>query len=188
MKLALTEFLSLDGVMEDPHLWHFPFFNEEGGQYKFDELRASDALLLGRVTYEGFAAAWPQRSETESEEKTFADLMNGIPKYVVSTTLVNPAWNNSHVIRNNVEEEIQTLRRQPGKDLVLHGSCDLANWLMQRNLIDEYRLMVHPVVVGRGKRIFQEGTSIPALTLVDTHPLATGVVILTYHPAEPRSA
>ncbi|HVL25081.1 MAG TPA: dihydrofolate reductase family protein [Thermomicrobiales bacterium] len=189
MKLALTEFVSVDGVMEDPHLWHFPFFNEEGGQYKFDELRASEALLLGRVTYEGFAAAWPERSEPgHEEEKPFADLMNGIPKYVVSTTLENPAWNNSHVIRDNVEEEIQKLRRKSGRDLVIHGSCDLANWLMQRNLIDEYRLMVHPIVVGKGKRIFQEGTSIPALTLVESRPLATGIVILTYHPAEPRQA
>jgi dihydrofolate reductase len=177
-KIVLTEFVSLDGVMEAPHEWHFPFFDEEAGKYKLDEVFATDALLLGRVTYEGFAEAWPSMTDEEG----FADRFNSIPKYVVSTTLENPTWNNSHVISENVADEVTRLRQQPGGDIVIHGSAALANSLMQDNLIDEYRLMVHPIVVGKGKRIFQEGIAAPPLKLVDTKTFSKGIVVLTYVP------
>lgn len=180
-KVALTEFISLDGVIEAPHEWHFLFAGDDAGQYKQDELFATDALLLGRVTYDGFAAAWPSMTD----ETGFADRFNSIPKYVVSTTLQNPEWNNSHVIRGNLAEEIGKLKQEPGQDIVIHGSGKLANSLMAEGLIDEYRLMVHPVVVGKGQRLFEDGTALAALDLVDSRPLSNGVILLTYVPAEP---
>jgi len=183
-KVALTEFISLDGVIEAPHEWHFPFFGDAAGQYKHDELFATDALLLGRVTYEGFAAAWP----SIEDEDGFADRFNSIPKYVVSTTLENPEWNNSHVIRGNLADEIGKLKQESGLDIVIHGSGKLANSLMAENLIDEYRLMVHPVVVGKGQRLFEDGTSLPALALADSRPLSNGVILLTYVPTDPPAA
>ncbi|MDQ3657779.1 MAG: dihydrofolate reductase family protein [Chloroflexota bacterium] len=180
-KIALTEFISLDGVIEAPHEWHFQFSGEDAGQYKLDELFATDALLLGRVTYEGFASAWPEMTD----EQGFADRFNSIPKYVVSTTLENPEWNNSHVIRGNLAEEIGKLKRESGQDIVIHGSGKLANSLMAEGLIDEYRLMVHPVVVGKGQRLFEDGTALAALDLVDSRPLSNGVILLTYVPTDP---
>jgi dihydrofolate reductase len=175
-KLALTEFLTIDGVMEAPHLWNSPFFDEESGAYKLNEVRATDALLLGRVTYEGFAAAWPGRTD----EQGFADRFNSIPKYVVSTTLTDPTWNNSHVISDNLVQTVQTLKEEDGQDIVVHGSGTLANSLMAANLIDEYRLMVSPVVLGRGQRLFLEGISAPDLELVDVKSFPRGNVVLTY--------
>ncbi len=183
-KVALTEFISLDGVIEAPHEWHFPFFGEDAGQYKLEEVFATDALLLGRVTYEGFASAWPSMTD----EQGFADRFNGLPKYVVSTTLQNPEWNNSHVIRGNLAGELGKLKREPGQDIVIHGSGKLANSLMAEGLIDEYRLLVHPVVVGKGQRLFEDGTSLAALDLVDSRPLGNGVILLTYVPADPPEA
>lgn len=183
-KVFLTEFISLDGVIEAPHEWHFPFFGADAGQYKLEELMATDALLLGRVTYEGFAAAWPSMTD----EAGFADRFNGMPKYVASTTLQNPEWNNSHVIRGNLAEEIGTLKREPGQDIAIHGSGRLANALMAENLIDEYRLMVHPIVVGKGQRLFLDGTTLPALDLVESRPLGNGVILLTYVPTDPPAA
>lgn len=180
-KVAITEFISLDGVIEAPHEWHFPFFGDDASQYKLDEVFATDALLLGRVTYEGFAAAWPSMTD----EQGFADRFNGMPKYVVSTTLQNPEWNNSHVIRGNLAEELGKLKQEPGQDIVIHGSGKLANSLMAEGLIDEYGLMVHPVVVGKGQRLFADGTSVPALDLVDSRPLGNGVILLTYVPTDP---
>jgi dihydrofolate reductase len=177
-KLALTEFLTIDGVMEAPHLWNAPFFDEESGSYKLNEVRATDALLLGRVTYEGFAAAWPGRSD----EQGFADRFNSIPKYVVSTTLTNPTWNNSHVISDDLIHTVQALKNENGQDIVIHGSGKLANSLMAANLIDEYRLMVSPVVLGKGQRLFEDGTSLPNLDLVDVKQFAKGNVVLTYRP------
>lgn len=178
-KVALTEFLSLDGVMEAPDQWHFPFFGDDAGQYKHDELFATDALLLGRITYEGFAAAWPSMTD----EDGFADRFNSIPKYVVSTTLKDPEWNNSHVVGENVVDEINKLKHEPGLDVVIHGSGKLANSLMEANVIDEYRLMIHPIVVGKGQRLFPDGVVAPALKLVDSQVFSKGVVVLTYAPA-----
>jgi dihydrofolate reductase len=170
-KVVVSEFVSLDGVMEAPDKWHFPFFNEEARKYKFDELFASDALLLGRVTYEGFAAAWPSRSNGEGftdrptmdDEKAFE-------------------WNNSTLIEGNVAEEASRLKQQSGKDILVFGSAELVNTLMQHDLIDEYRLIVFPVVVGSGKRLFRDGSDTKALRLVDAKPFSSGVVVLTYQP------
>jgi dihydrofolate reductase len=178
-KIIVSEFVSLDGVMEAPHDWQSPFWHDDMGTYKLDELRASDGMLLGRVTYEGFAAAWP----SETDEEGFAERMNGLPKFVVSTTLKDAAWNNSTVIRTNVLDEVRKLKQQPGKDILIYGSADLVNSLIPHGLIDEYRLMVHPIVVGSGKRLFKDGVDSTALQLVDTTTFPSGVIVLTYHPA-----
>lgn len=178
-KLVVTEYLTLDGVMENPGGgWSFPFWNEEAAQYKFDELFASDALLLGRVTYEGFAQAWP----TMKDEQGFADRMNGMRKYVVSTTLEEATWNNSKLIKERFVEEISSLKQQPGMDILVAGSADLVHTLMQHDLVDEYKLMIHPVLVGSGKRLFKEGIDKLALKLVETKTFKTGIVILIYQP------
>jgi dihydrofolate reductase len=187
-KVIASEFVSLDGVMEDPG-WTFQFTSEEQQRFKFDELAESDALLLGRVTYEGFAAAWPNMMEQyegprRAELEEYADMMNGYPKYVVSTTLEEPLeWNNSTLIKGNVAEAVSNLKQQPGKDLLIFGSGDLLNALMQHDLIDEYRLMIFPVVVGSGKRLFRDGSDTTVLRLVDTKTFGSGVVVLTYEPA-----
>ena len=177
-KLVVAEYVSLDGVMEEPS-WTGPYFNEDVARFQFELLFASDALLLGRVTYQGFAAAWPSMTDEEG----FVDRMNGLPKFVVSTTLEEVEWNNSSLIKENVDEEVSRLKQQPGQDILIYGSGDLVRTLMQHDLIDEYRLMVHPVVLGSGKRLFRDGSDTTALRLVDTRPTSTGVVILTYQPA-----
>jgi dihydrofolate reductase len=156
-----------------------PYFTDEAGKFKFDELAASDALLLGRKTYEGFAAAWPSRQD----EAGFADRMNSLPKYVVSTTLSKADWNNSTIIKGDVANAVRQLKEQPGQDILLGGSCQLAQSLMRDGLIDEYRLMVFPVVLGIGKRLFTDSDAMTALKLVDSSITSTGVAILTYQPA-----
>src|SRR5215208_3420511 len=187
-KVIVSEFVTLDGVMEDPS-WTFQFSSEEQERFKFDELAASDALLLGRVTYEGFAAAWPNMMEQYEGPRRaalgeFTDRMNNLPKYVVSTTLEDPLeWNNSTVIKGDVAKEIATLKQQPGQDILIGGSGDLVNTLMGHDLIDEYRLMVFPVVVGSGKRLFGEGSATKTLKLVQTNRFGSGVVVLSYEPA-----
>ena len=178
-KVVVSEFVSLDGVIEEPS-WTFQFSSEEQQKFKFDELFASDALLLGRVTYEGFAAAWP----SATDEEGFADRMNGLPKYVVSTTLEEPLeWNNSRLIEGDVAEEVSRLKQQPGHDILIYGSGELLHTLMQHDLIDEYRLMVYPVVLGSGKRLFRDGIN-TTLRLVETRTFSSGVVVLSYRPAE----
>jgi dihydrofolate reductase len=177
-KIVVSEFVSLDGVMEDPR-WTFQFGSEEQEKFKFDELAAADALLLGRVTYEGFAAAWPQMEERTGE---YGAWMNGYPKHVVSTTLEEPLeWNNSALIGGDVAEEVAELTQQPGKDILVFGSAHLVNTLMDHDLVDEYRLMVFPVVLGSGKRLFPDGLDSTALELVETKP-AGAVAILTLRP------
>jgi dihydrofolate reductase len=176
-KIIVTEFVSLDGVFENPHEWHFPFFQEQAQQYKMNELRATDALLLGRETYEGFAQAWPERSGDE-----FSDTFNSMPKYVVSTTLENPTWTNSHVLGGDLATELDTLRQRHAQDIFIHGSGRLANSLLQQGLIDEVRLMVHPIVVGKGRKFFADGTSIPALELADVTTWDGGIALMTYRP------
>ncbi len=186
-KVVVTEYVTLDGVYEDPGGgegtkhggWSFQFWSEEAMKYKFDELFASDALLLGRVTYEGFAQAWP----TMKDEVGFADRMNSLPKYVVSTTLKELTWNNSHLLKENIAEEVAKLKQQDGKDILVGGSGELVHNLMQHDLIDEYRLMVHPVVLGGGKRLFREGSNKTVLKLVDTKSFSSGIVVLTFQPA-----
>ncbi len=187
-KVIVSEYVTLDGVMEDPGGgekskhggWSFKFWNEEAAKYKYDELFASDALLLGRVTYQGFAKAWPSMTD----EQGFAARMNSIPKYVVSKTLKQLDWNNSTLIKGNIPEEVQKLKQQPGQDILVAGSCELVHTLMQHDLIDEYRLMVHPVVLGSGKRLFREGNNKKTLTLVGTKTFSSGIVAITYQPAK----
>ena len=187
-KVIASEFVSLDGVVEDPS-WTFKFSSEEQERFKFDELAASDALLLGRATYEEFAAAWPNMMEQYEGPRRaalgeYAGMMNGYPKYVVSTTLEEPlGWNNSTIIKENVAEEILKLKRQPGRDVLVFGSADLVSALMRHDLIDEYRLMVFPVVVGKGKRLFGDGIDTKVLELVGKEMFGSGVVVLTYQPA-----
>jgi dihydrofolate reductase len=187
-RLVASEFISLDGVMEDPS-WTFQFGSEEQEQYKFEELFASDALLLGRVTYEGFASAWPRMMEQyegprRAALEKFTDRMNNLAKYVVSTTLEDPLeWNNSTMIKGDVAEVVADLKQQPGQDILIGGSGDLVNTLMGHDLIDEYRLMVFPVVVGGGKRLFREGSATRTLKLIATRTFGSGVVVLTYGSA-----
>ncbi len=178
-KIIVSEFVSVDGVMEDPG-WTFQFESEEKDQFKFDELAASDALLLGRVTYEGFAAAWPQMEEQTGD---YGAWMNSYPKYVVSTTLEQAEWNNSTIIEDNIVEEISHLKQQSGKDILVFGSGDLVNTLLEHDLVDEYRFMIFPVVVGSGKRLFGDGLDTTILNLTETKTLGSGVVVLTYQPA-----
>jgi dihydrofolate reductase len=176
-KIIVTEFLSLDGVMEAP-LWTFPYWNDEIAQFKAEETTANDVLLIGRVTYQGFAAAWPQHTDAASGGQYF----NGVRKYVVSNTLDTVEWNNSQLIRGDILAELTKLKQQDGENLVVHGSCTLVQWLMQHNLVDRYRLLVYPVVLGQGKRLFQEGIT-ASLQLVETRTFSSGVVALIYEPA-----
>ena len=190
-RIVVTEFVSLDGVMEDPGGsenfehggWSFQFNRgEEGDKFKLDETMSSDALLLGRVTYEGFAAAWPSR------DGEFADKFNAMPKYVVSSTLENPEWNNSTVLKGDVSKEVAKLRQEHDGDVVVHGSAQLARTLIENDLVDELRLMVFPVVLGSGKRLFGEASDKKTLRLVDSKVVGDGVAILTYAPAGARSS
>jgi len=176
--IIVTEYLTLDGVFEEPGHWSFDFWSEESMLYKRDELFSSDVQLLGRVTYEGFAKAWPTMPDTGD----FGERMNSMPKYVVSTTLTNAEWQNTTIINKNVVEEIKKLKEQSGQHILVAGSGKLVHTLMQHNLVDEYRFMVHPVVLGSGKRLFTEGTEKFKLTLVDTKSFKTGIVVLHYQP------
>jgi dihydrofolate reductase len=151
------------------------YATDESESYKRDELFASDAQLLGRVTYEGFAAAWP----TITDEQGFADRMNGMAKYVVSTTLRDIGWNNSHLISGDVRNAVAELKRQPGQDILVGGSRTLAQFLAKHGLVDEYHLLVYPIVLGTGKRLF-DSEQYATLTLVEARPFASGVVALTY--------
>ena len=190
-RIVVTEFISLDGVVEDPGGsedfkhggWSFEFSRgPEGDKFKVDETMASDALLLGRVTYEGFAAAWPSR------DGEFADRFNSMPKYVVSSTLSDPEWTNSTVLDGDVAEEVAKLREKHDRDIVVHGSVQLAQTLLENDLVDELRLMVFPVVLGSGKRLFGETSDKKPLRLADSKTVGDGVAILVYERARPTSA
>ena len=185
-RIVVTEFVSLDGVVEDPGGsenfryggWSFEISRgDEGDKFKLDEAFASDALLLGRVTYEGFAAAWPSR------DGEFADKFNTMPKYVVSSTLEDPTWNNSTVLKGDVAEEVAQLKQKVDGDIVVHGSVRLVQALLEHGLVDELRLMVYPVVLGDGKRLFGETSDKKPLRLVDSKIVGDGVAILVYQPA-----
>jgi dihydrofolate reductase len=189
-RIVVTEFMSLDGVVEDPGGsenfkyggWSFEIDGgEEGPQFKLDETRSSEALLLGRVTYEGFAEAWPSR------DGEFADLFNAMPKYVVSSTLEKPEWNNSTVLEGDLAESVAKLREQHDGDIVVHGSVRLVQALLEHDLVDELHLMVFPVVLGSGKRLFGETSDKKPLRLVDSKVVGDGVHILIYTPGEPVS-
>ena len=178
-KVTAGLFVSLDGVVESPEKWHFPYFNDEMGEAVEAAISASDTMLLGRVTYQEFAAYWPGVS---SEDEPFATHMNNTPKYVVSKTLDKAEWNNSTLISGNVAEEITKLKQQPGKNIGITGSATLVQSLLQDDLLDELGLLVHPVVVGSGKRFFEDGGDQKGLKLVDSRTFSTGVVYLTYQP------
>ncbi len=188
--LIVSEFVTLDGSMEDPGGaegfdrggWAFRFERgPEGDKFKLDEVMAADALLLGRRTYEGFAAAWPDRTD----EAGFADKMNAMPKYVVSRTLGAPEWNNSTVLSGDVATDVRRLKQEVGGDLLVFGSAQLVRALLQHDLVDELRLMVFPVVLGSGKRLFADGDEAKAFELAETKP-AGSTLILTYRPATGR--
>jgi dihydrofolate reductase len=192
-KIIVSEFLTLDGVMQAPGDsdedreggfehggWQMPYFDEVAGSAVSEGMGASGGFLLGRTTYELFAAYWPN----QPEDDPFAATMNNLPKFVASTTLEEPLkWENSMLLKGDVAEEVAKLKQQPGKDLHVIGSGDLAQTLMQHDLVDEYQVMVHPVILGSGKRLFREGSPRTALRLVDTKTTSTGVLILTYQPA-----
>ncbi len=180
-KVTAGLFVSLDGVTESPETWQLPYFSEEMAEAIGAAMAQADAMLLGRVTYQEFASYWPGVS---SEDQPFADYMNNTPKYVVSRTLEEPLeWNNSTLIKGNVAEEIARLKQQPGKNIAITGSATLVRSLLQDDLLDELGLMIHPVVVGSGKRLFEEGGVLKELKLVDSKTFAKGVVSLTYQPA-----
>jgi dihydrofolate reductase len=189
-RVIVSEFVSLDGVMEDPGGaegfehggWAFQTDRgDEGDKFKFDELAAADALLLGRKTYEAFTATWPRMEKQTGE---YGAWMNGYPKHVVSTTLEEPLeWNNSILIKGDVAEEVDKLKQQPGKDILVFGSGQLVRTLIEQDLIDEYRLMVFPIVLGKGKRLFGDTEETKAMKLVDTKPVGPdGALVLTYSP------
>ena len=185
-RIVVTEFVSLDGVIEEPR-WTFEFDRgPQGDKFKYDELFASDALLLGRVTYQGFAQAWPQMGNDD-----FGHRMNHIPKYVVSATLTSAdaTWGDTTVIRGDVAADIAALKAQPGGDLLVEGSCQLVHTLAQHHLVDEYRLMVFPIILGAGKRLFpgQMGQA-AKLTLSESQTTGDGVLMLTYQPAPAQAA
>jgi dihydrofolate reductase len=181
-KIVLTEFVSLDGVMEEPG-WTFQFDRgPDGDKFKIDELFACESLLLGRVTYQGFAQAWPTMPDTGE----FGERMNSMHKYVVSATLTDAdaSWNNTTVIRGDVATEVSRLKAQPGGDLLVAGSCQLAQTLIRAGLVDEYRLMVFPIVLGNGKRLFPDTMTEPAkLTLTSAQTAGSGIMLLTYQAA-----
>lgn len=177
-KVIVSEFVSLDGVVENP-AWTFQFGSQEQEKYKFDELFACDALLLGRVTYQGFAAAWPKMTDTTG---VYGERMNSMPKYVASTTLTEMEWN-ANLIKGDLAEEVLKLKQQSGQDILVFGSSELVYTLTQLNLVDEYRLMVFPIVLGSGKRIFKDGSEQKTLKLIGTKTFASGVVVLSYEPA-----
>jgi dihydrofolate reductase len=187
--VVVVEYLSVDGrmEMEDPEGadesqrggWTAPYWDDDLSKIQYDQLFASDALLLGRVTYEGFAATWP----SVTDEVGFADRMNTLPKFVASTSLKEPlAWNAS-LLTGDVPHEVMTLKEQPGQDILVYGSGTLVQFLIEHELVDVCRLMVHPILLGRGKRLFEDDGVRGALTVTDTTTTSKGVVVVTYQPA-----
>ncbi len=185
-RIVVSEFVSLDGVMEAPgggegfkHAgWTFEIpRGPEGDKFKLEETLGAEGLLLGRVTYEGFAAAWP------SMEGEFADKFNGMPKYVVSSSLSDPEWNNSIVLKGDLAEEVSKLKEGSDGEIVVHGSGQLVRGLLEHDLVDELRLMVFPVLLGSGARLFGESSEKRSLKLVDSKMVGDGIAILIYVPA-----
>ena len=181
-KVVASELVSLDGVMGSPQEWAFSYSNDEMEQANASGIAASDALLLGRATYQEFASYWPYQN---SADQPYTDYLNRTPKFVVSKTLEGPLeWQNSTLIKGDVAKEITELKRQPGKDITIIGSAALVQSLLCDGLLDELRLMVHPVVLGSGKRLFEDEGDQKALELVDSKPFSTGVLYLTYQPTQ----
>jgi dihydrofolate reductase len=186
-QLIAVEYVSLDGVMEDPgptgdfehRGWTMPYWNDELATYQSELLFASDALLLGRVTYEEFVAAWPSRSGDP-----FTDRMNSLPKFVASRTLREPLTWNATLLKGDVAEAVRRLKQQAGQSILIYGSSELVNTLMQHRLIDVYRVMLYPLTLGTGGRFFKHGADKSRLTLSSANPTSTGVAVLTYKPAD----
>jgi dihydrofolate reductase len=189
-RILVTEFVSLDGVMEDPGGaegyphggWTFQWERAEAGdQFKLDELMAAEVMLLGRVTYDGFAAAWP----TIEDEAGFAEKMNGMPKYVVSKTLQDPEWHNTTVLSGDPLAEIRALKERIAGDILVGGSAQLVHLLAAHDLVDEYRLMVFPVILGSGKRLFGDAErDMPRRLSLDSHERAGDVQMMVLHPVD----
>jgi len=184
-KIIVTEFITLDGVIEapggneTPHPhggWQFKYQSPEGGKYKIDELSNVDALLLGKITYEAFAAYWPDQTG-----EGFADPINKMPKYVVSRSLQKVEWNNSHILRD-VTKEVTALKKSDGGDILVYGSATLVKSLLQHDLVDELRLMVHPLSIGGGLRLFDDNLELKKFELKHSRALDNGVLILEYQP------
>jgi dihydrofolate reductase len=179
-KIIASEFITLDGVFEEPgrSTWHSEYFSDELQRYKLDDLMGSEAQLLGRVTYDGFAAAWPN----VEDEQGFAEKMNTMPKYVVSSTLTEPTWENTTVLQGDATAAVRELKSGDGGPLLIGGSGRLVRTLIADGLVDELRLIVHPVVAGEGARLFEGSSDVP-LTLIQAKPIDSGIVILDYAPA-----
>ncbi|HEY0390584.1 MAG TPA: dihydrofolate reductase family protein [Solirubrobacterales bacterium] len=190
-RIVVTEFVSLDGVMEDPGGaedyrhggWTFEIDRgEEGDRFKLEELVEAEAQLLGRVTYEGFAAAWP----TMEDAAGFAEKMNSMPKYVVSSTLREASWSNSTILRGELGEEVEKLKGEVDGVILVAGSAQLVQGLLERDLVDELRLMVFPVLLGEGKRVFGDVSEKKSLNLIDSKTVGNGIALLTYERAVAR--
>jgi len=184
-KIVVSEFVTLDGVMEAPggeeHPdgkggWTMRFFDAEAGAFKGEELQAADAFLLGRITYQHFAAAWPSRTD----DNGFADRMNSLPKVVASTTLKEPLEWNATLLAGDLADGARALKSQYERDILVYGRADLVGALVEHGLVDEYRLMVFPLILGSGKRLFPDGVGVTDLTLVDAKTTSNGIAILTY--------
>jgi len=178
-KIVAGLFVSLDGVMESPERWHFPYFNDEMGEAVGSQMAEADTMLLGRRTYQEFAGYWADKTS----DVPFADQMNDTPKLVASTTLDAVEWRNSTLIKGNVAEELTRLKQQPGKNISISGSATLVRSLLRDGVLDELRLLVHPIVVGGGRRLFEGMSDQIPLRLVDAKTFSTGVLYLTYEPA-----
>jgi dihydrofolate reductase len=176
-KLIVREFLTADGVMEAPNEWHGPYFDDDMARTVAGQMAGSDALLLGRTTYQGFAEAWPAMPDEPG-----ADFMNGVAKYVISTTLEKAEWNNSTVISEDPAAGIRELKERPGGDITVMGSAALVQWLLTQGLVDEIELLIDPVVVGHGKRLFRDGMPGIALEVVKSEMFGSGVHHVVYAP------
>lgn len=179
-KVVAGLFVSLDGVIEAPETWHFPYFNDEMAETVASQMAAADTMLLGRRTYQEFAAYWADKGS----DVEFADQINGTPKLIASTTLEAVTWQNSTLIEGNVAKALTRLKQEPGKDISVTGSGTLVRSLLRDKVLDELRLLVHPIVVGSGKRLFPDGGDQVALKLVDSRTFSTGVLYLTYEPTD----
>jgi dihydrofolate reductase len=175
-KIRAAEFVTLDGVMEAPNQWNIPYVNDEMAKDTRDDLVASDALLYGRTTFEVMAAAWPSRTD----ELGIAERFNNLPKFVVSSTLKKTEWNRSAILSGDPLNEVRALKARFEKPILIWGSCRLVQTLMDHDLIDEYRIYIHPLVLGKGKRLFRDGVARRKFRVTDNRAFATGVVAVTY--------
>ncbi|MFB6398068.1 dihydrofolate reductase family protein [Polymorphospora lycopeni] len=176
-KIIASTYITLDGVIENP-MWTMPYFDDEAGAFADSLQKGADALLMGRATYEGFAEAWPKMSEADG-----AGYMNGVRKYVASTTLTDPAWNNTTVLRGDLVEEVTRLKAQDGKNILMYGYGPVAHTLLAAGLLDEAVFWIHPVLVGGPSVTSPLADATATLELADTRVMKNGVIIATYRPA-----